>query len=143
MIRNPNDKSLSSSSQFSPSLSKLLYQRFLIAITYTAWKVSVFGVFLVRIFPHSDWIRRYGVSFRIQSEWGKIRTRKTPNTDTFHAVLALVSATGTIPARVHKCKFVSSVKNFICQYLWVFCFGWVSLYAKLHSRGIFRTLSNI
>ena len=24
---------------------------------YTAWKGSVFGVFLVRIFPHSDWIR--------------------------------------------------------------------------------------
>ena len=23
----------------------------------TAWKVSIFGVFLVRIFPHSDWIR--------------------------------------------------------------------------------------
>ena len=23
----------------------------------TAWKASVFGVFLVRIFPHSDWIR--------------------------------------------------------------------------------------
>ena len=36
----------------------------------TAWKVSVFGVFMVRIFPHSDWIR----------------TRKTLNTDTFHAV---------------------------------------------------------
>ena len=28
----------------------------------------------------------YGVSFRIQSEFGKIRTRKTLNTDTFHAV---------------------------------------------------------
>ena len=26
---------------------------------YTAWKVSVFGVFLVRIFPHSDWVQRY------------------------------------------------------------------------------------
>ena len=26
--------------------------------TTTAWKVSVFGVFLVCIFPHSDWIRR-------------------------------------------------------------------------------------
>ena len=26
--------------------------------TYTAWKVFVFGAFLVRIFPHSDWIRR-------------------------------------------------------------------------------------
>ena len=26
--------------------------------TITAWKVSVFGVFLVRVFPHLDWIRR-------------------------------------------------------------------------------------
>ena len=24
----------------------------------TAWKVSKYGVFLVRIIPHSDWIRR-------------------------------------------------------------------------------------
>ena len=32
-------------------------------------KVSIFGVFLVRI----------------QSKYGKIRTRKTPNTDTFYA----------------------------------------------------------
>ena len=24
----------------------------------TAWEVFVFGVFLVRIFPHSDWIQR-------------------------------------------------------------------------------------
>ena len=28
----------------------------------------------------------YGVSPRIQSKCGKIQTRKTPNTDTFHAV---------------------------------------------------------
>ena len=28
----------------------------------------------------------YEVSFRIQFEHGKMRTRKTPNTDTFHAV---------------------------------------------------------
>ena len=28
----------------------------------------------------------YGVSLRIQSECGKMRTRITPNTDTFHAV---------------------------------------------------------
>ena len=26
--------------------------------SYTAWKVSVFGVFLVRIFPHLDWIQK-------------------------------------------------------------------------------------
>ena len=34
---------------------------------YTTWKVSVYGVFLVRIFPHSDWIRRdteYSVGMR-------------------------------------------------------------------------------
>ena len=29
---------------------------------------------------------RYGVSLRIQSECGKIRTRITPNMDSFHAV---------------------------------------------------------
>ena len=27
-------------------------------IIHTTWKESVFGVFLVRIFPHSDWMRR-------------------------------------------------------------------------------------
>ena len=27
-------------------------------IVLTAWKVSIFGVFLVRIFPHSVWMRR-------------------------------------------------------------------------------------
>ena len=42
-------------------------------IAYTAWKVSIFGVILVLIFPHSDWIR-------------KVMTRITPNTDTFHAL---------------------------------------------------------
>ena len=28
-------------------------------VTHTAWKVSVFRVFLVSIFRHSNWIRRY------------------------------------------------------------------------------------
>ena len=31
-------------------------------------------------------MERYGISLRIQSECGKIRTKKTPNKDTFHAV---------------------------------------------------------
>ena len=26
---------------------------------YTEWKVTVFGVFLFRIFPHSDYIRKF------------------------------------------------------------------------------------
>ena len=38
---------------------------------YTAENMCVFGVFLVRI----------------QSKCGKIRSRKTPNTDTIHAVI--------------------------------------------------------
>ena len=46
--------------------------------------------FLVRVFSHSDWIRRdtpyLSVSLRIQSECGKIRTGETPYLDTFHTV---------------------------------------------------------
>ena len=43
------------------------------SILDTEWKVSVFGVFLVRIFPHLDWIQRD--TFRIQSKSGKKRAR--------------------------------------------------------------------
>ena len=52
----------------------------------TAWKESVFRVILVCIFPHSDWMKRYSASLCIQPKYGKIRTRITPNTDTFYAV---------------------------------------------------------
>ena len=34
---------------------------------------------------------RYRVSLRLQSECGKMLTRITPNTDTFHAVIVIVS----------------------------------------------------
>ena len=34
-------------------------------------------------------MERYSVSLRIQSEYGKMRTRTTPNTDTFYAVFGL------------------------------------------------------
>ena len=44
--------------------------KLMVALINTAWKVSVFGVIPVCIFPHSDWIR----------------TRITPNTDTFDAL---------------------------------------------------------
>ena len=39
---------------------------------------------------------RYSVSLRIQSECGKIRTRITPNTDTFHAVLNICGDPGHV-----------------------------------------------
>ena len=35
---------------------------------------------------------RYGVSLCIQSKCGEIPTRKSPNTDTFHAVLVIILA---------------------------------------------------
>ena len=78
----------------STRIARITVTKFSIAvimiIMVTAWKVSVFGVFRVRIFPDLDWIWRdtsyYSVSFRIHSECRKIRTRKTPNTDTFHEV---------------------------------------------------------
>ena len=46
--------------------------------------MSVVGVFLVRIFSHSNWIQRdteylSGVSLRIQSKCRKIRTKKKKN----------------------------------------------------------------
>ena len=42
----------------------------------TAWKASVFGVFLVSIFPHFDWIWKDTLGLYIQSECGKIGTKK-------------------------------------------------------------------
>ena len=53
----------------------------------TAWKVSVFGVILVHIFSHWDWIRRdTDAECRYSVQTRKMRTRITPNTDTFYAV---------------------------------------------------------
>ena len=54
----------------------------------TVWNVSKYGVFLVRIFLHSNWIRRdtkYLSVFTLNA--GKYGPEKTPYLDTFHAVL--------------------------------------------------------
>ena len=44
---------------------------------------SYYGLYFPAFGLNTD---RYGLSLRIQSECGKIRTRITPNTDTFHTV---------------------------------------------------------
>ena len=57
--------------------------------------MSVFGVILVRIFPsfsrirtaYEETIRISLYSVRMRENAGKMRTRITPNTDTFYAVL--------------------------------------------------------
>ena len=59
---------------------------------YTAWKVSKYGVFLVCIFAHSDWIRRDTEYLSIfNPNAGKYRPDKTPHLDTFHTVLRLLT----------------------------------------------------
>ena len=46
------------------------------------------GVILVRIFPHSDWIRKDTLYLYVfPSKCGNIQKRITPTMDTFHAVL--------------------------------------------------------
>ena len=56
------------------------------ALFCTVQKVSIFGVFLVRIFIHSD-CRDLFWKLRIQLECRKIRTRNTSNADTFYTIL--------------------------------------------------------
>ena len=79
------------------------------ALIFTAWKVSVFGDFLVRIFLHSDWIRN----------------RKTPNTDTFYAVVF-----------IH-----------IYLYILILCKFWLQLlninYKRMYFGSIFQNLIRI
>ena len=58
------------------------------ATSYFVLKVSLFGVFLVRIFPNLDWIWRDTEYF-----WGKIGTKKPPNMDIFHVVLEAINLT--------------------------------------------------
>ena len=57
------------------------------------WKVFVFGAFLVRILPHSDWMR----------------TRKNPNTDTFHAVKATLKQFRVLKKVLRWIPFFSSI----------------------------------
>ena len=47
---------------------------------------SFSGPYFPAFWLNTKW---YGISLRIQSKCRKVRTRKTPNTDTFHAVFCL------------------------------------------------------
>ena len=66
-------------------------------LIYFSWVITFHCVKTVRIRSFSGpyfpafWLNTkwYGVSLRIQSKCGKMWTRKTPNTDTFHAVFRL------------------------------------------------------
>ena len=55
-------------------------------VSYITWEVSLFGVFLVRLFPHLDWIRKCTPYFSYSVQMRKNPDQKAPNTDTFHEV---------------------------------------------------------
>ena len=65
-------------------IPQLFYKIKVYIFNDTAWKVSDFGVFLARVFPHLDWIR--SDTLLIHSECRNIQTRITANSDNFHAV---------------------------------------------------------
>ena len=74
-----------------------------------AWKVFIFGVFLVRVFPHSFGLNteRNVISFRIQSKCGKIRNKKIPNTDTFYPVVVWNHSLSTFAKCSEKFTFLT------------------------------------
>ena len=63
---------------------------------------------------------RYGLSFRIQQACGKISTRKTPNTDTFHGVILVILQWLVLPFTVKtglRFKGCLIVLTFFCEKL--------------------------
>ena len=63
-----------------------IFEEICVAVTTTAYNLSVFGVF-GPYFPTFELNTEiHEVSLRVQSKCGKIGTGKTPNTDTFQAV---------------------------------------------------------
>ena len=79
-------------------------------LSTTAWKVPVFGVILVRIFPHLDWIQR-----NTRCECGKIRTRIALNTDTFYTVWCFKNTLGFLNHWETMENIESSRKNLFCR----------------------------
>ena len=68
----------------------MLFKKYFI-LEVSWWEVSKYGIFSGLYFPAFGLNKeRYFLSIRIQSECGKIRTRKTPYLDSFHA-LKLIS----------------------------------------------------
>ena len=90
-----------------------IFTRILVAIVFrvTAWKVSVFGVFLVRIFPHLDWILEivrispYSVEMRENTD------QKTLNTDTFHEPCVLTCSSVHYSISVYNVTTLKAIKK--------------------------------
>ena len=81
---------------------------------FTAWKMSVFGVFLVRIFPHSDWIRRDTLSISPYSVWMRKNTdQKNPEEGHFSRAASSFKGLQAYKAFVSEsCALISSFGSF-------------------------------
>ena len=89
--------------------SNIIYKTWITKVQiYTAWKVSVFGVSLLRIFPHSDWIRYLSV---FSPNAGKYGPEKTPCLDTFHVVPYIIVKQNNR----YVIKFIRNFKNLISK----------------------------
>ena len=82
-------------------------------------------------------MERNEVSLHIQSECGKIRTRKTPNTDTFYAVIsfAFLVLHCCITLKFHYLIIALTVVHFHAIFL-------LSNYVMLHFRRADHYISN-
>ena len=74
---------------------------------------------------------RYSVSFRTQSECDKIRTRKTLNTDTFHAV--------SVARKILEVRLKSVTSRIISVILLISVHGLTSVLIKIVIRAILVT----
>ena len=62
-------------------------------------------------------MKKYSVSLRIQSEYGKIRTRKFPNTDTFLAVFIKAPIKSNSPIVLHSDVHAERISQIIRDHL--------------------------
>ena len=90
------------------------------------------GFFLVRIFPHSDWIRRNTSYLSVFSpNAGKYGPEKTPNLDTFHTVLMYKSDSSDSDSHCTKNEEILSGKlHFLCSVTWWLMTLNMSLYTR-------------
>ena len=79
-----NSERLSAINYFHKKLLRICFRRFQMCLCVKSVRVRIFYSPYFPTFELS--MERYSVSLRIQSKCAKIRTRKVPNKDTFHAV---------------------------------------------------------
>ena len=66
------------------------YIYYIYVILYIIYIMYILYIYYIYIYIYI-YVYTCRVNLRIPSECGKIRTRKTPNTNTFHAVIYLVN----------------------------------------------------